>query len=117
MEKRYCAICGKEITAVTSEGIIRRNAKYCSDKCRNKARVEYSKKYVRERYKTDEEFRKRRTARTSYNAKLRRDALKADAIERIAKHIRTLDSDEEAAKYLMKTVKVKTEYAYGSKAL
>ena len=116
-DKHYCAICGKEIEALTSEGKPRRNAKYCSAECRRKARALYTKKYIKKRYDTDEEFRKHRTASTSRLAKMKRDKAKADAIIKVAQRVRDFDTEEQAIEYLTKTVKVRSEYAYGSKTL
>jgi hypothetical protein len=100
-----CKICGKEFEPKRTAG---RRPDFCSEECRRKAHTKKTTRYLNERYKNDEEFRKRRIASNIESNRRKREERKEQAMNGLVLEIMNAGSAEEVRKILDKNVRLKS---------
>lgn len=101
-----CKICGKEFEPKRTAG---RRPDFCSEECRRKAHTKKTTRYLNERYKNDEEFRKRRIASNIESNRRKREERKEQAMNGLVLEIMNAGSAEEVRKILDKNVRLKSQ--------
>lgn len=100
-----CKICGKEFEAKRAAG---RHPNFCSEECRRKAHTKKTTRYLNERYKNDDEFRKKRIASNAASNRRKREERKEQAMNGLVLEIMNAGSVEEVRKILDKNVRLKS---------
>ena len=105
MEQK-CLVCGKPIKPGVL-GKVRKNAKYCSEECRIKARNEYVRNYCAIRGASDKEWAdKRREANKEYQ-KIYRANRRVEIMENACEALSTMTDKKEIEGYLNEHFKLK----------
>lgn len=101
-----CPICGKEFEQVAGKG---RKRVYCSQKCKEKRDNKETYKYLKNRYETDAEFRKKRNEANVISCRRKREQAKRIAIRKIAIDVMKVDTPEEVVEILTDNFRLKRE--------
>lgn len=102
-----CKICGKEFEVESKRG---RVPQYCSDKCRRKAHTKVTTRNLTNRYRTDDEFRKKRVAANVLGNRRRREARREQAMQELISDIMQANTSDEVRAILEKKTRIKSEY-------
>lgn len=105
MEQR-CLVCGGPIKPGVL-GKIRKNAKYCSEECRIKARNQYARDYCAKRSVVDKEWADKRRETNKEYQKIYRANRKIEAIENACEALSGMTDKEEIKGYLNEHFKLK----------
>lgn len=100
-----CKICGKEFEPKRTAG---RRPDFCSEECRRKAHTKKTTRYLNERYKNDEEFRKRRIASNIESNRRKREERKEQAMQELVADLMLADTSDEVRKILDERVRLKS---------
>jgi DNA repair exonuclease SbcCD ATPase subunit len=102
-----CPVCGKEFE---QPGGLGRKRVYCSDKCKSKRDNKETYKYLKKRYDSDEEFRKKRNEANVLSHRRKRDQAKRIAMRKLALDVLKCNTPEEAYALLEERTRLKREY-------
>lgn len=101
-----CVICGKKFMPARRNG---RKANLCSDECRKKRRSQLSVSYMRNRYYSDEDYRKYRSNSMAEGCRRRRAERKEKALDLLAEEIFNAKTVEEVRAIIDAKTKIKAE--------
>lgn len=101
-----CKICGKEFEVEKKRG---RVPQVCSEECRRKAHTKITTRNIANRYRTDEEFRKKRVAANASSNRRRREARKEQAMQELVFELMQANTSDEVRKILDERVRLKSQ--------
>lgn len=101
-----CKICGKEFEPKRAAG---RHPNFCSEECRRKAHTKKTTKYLNERYKNDDEFRKKRIASNAASNRRKREGRKEQAMQELVLQLMQAETPEEIRSILEERVRLKSQ--------
>lgn len=102
-----CPVCGK---GFEQPGGLGRKRIYCSDKCKSKRDNRASVDYIRNRYKTDEEFRNRKRNINNEYSKRKNEQAKRIGMRKLALDVLKCQTPEEVCALLEERTRLKREY-------
>lgn len=102
-----CKICGKEFEVASKRG---RVPQYCSDECRRKAHSKVTTRNIVKRYRTDDEFRKKRVAANVLGNRRRRETRREQAMQELISDLMQANTSDEVRAILEKKTRIKSEY-------